>query len=309
MKYKSKACCFIPRDAGFFSVFNFLIGSIEQQLHAYPLFNKKIFEHYNHQPPKHFCYWGSNNNSWFDYFGPISYYDDDDTHISKKIYELPIINGSHIASEEFTHPAAIKKLFLDYDRFNSWRHRIHEIYQQYIHLNQNITTIADNIFYNIGDTPTIGIHYRHPSHSIESGCLYLKDYFQKIDSLLIKHPDAKIFIASDTMFGILAFKEKYPDQIFYIDTVDRLDLDNILQWAFALIKHNNIDVVGFINNKGYELQHQQSENSTIDPSKLTTDLLTETICLSKCDYLVHGLSNIALAISYINPKLKFCTLL
>ena len=230
-------------------------------------------------------------------------------HRSQQLYALPIINGSDLANKEFTHPNHTKNLLANNkNEFNKWRLEVNNIYKQYIHIKSSIVNKADNIFHNI-NSPIIGIHYRHPSHTIESGPIYLKNYFDQIDRILVKNPDAKIFVASDTMFGILAFKHRYKDKVIYIESVDRLDLDNILEWAFALIRCNKVDDVGFIDQKGYELQHRQSEEATINAYKLTEDLLLETLCLSKCNYLIHGVSNIALAISYINPNISMITLI
>ena len=185
------------------------------------------------------------------------------------------------------------------------------IYEKYIVPKKDIIDETNTIINKIknNNIPIIGVHYRHPSHSVESGDIYLQQYFNVIDSLLENMPNAKIFLASDTEFGILAFKQKYGNIVNYIENIERLDLDNILAWAFAMKKHRKIDDVGFINNKGYELQHTKSNDISQNNYKMTRDLLLEIFCLSKCDYLIHTISNIALTISYINPSIKFKTLI
>ena len=62
--------------------------------------------------------------------------------------------------------------------------------------------------------------------------VYLNDYFKKLDNILIDD-DYKIFLATDTDFGLLAFKSRYGDKIIYTKNIDRLPLDNILEWAYA----------------------------------------------------------------------------
>lgn len=301
---------FVPRDAGFFSVFNFLIGSIHNNVKSYPLFDKSVFEKCHGPKTQHFCYWGYEKNSWFDYFEPVQYENNDTTHTSDSIYTLPIINGSNIASKEFTHPQNVKNLVLNTVKFSNWRKDVNKTYSKYIKFKQNIIDDCITFFnsHNIKD-PIIGVHYRHPSHSVESGCIYLQQYFDEIDKLICIHPHSKIFIASDTEFGILAFQQKYKDKIIYMTDIERLNLDNILAWAYALTKSQKINEVGFIDNKGYELQHIQSANREVSNNyKMTKDLLSEVLCLSKCDYLIHTISNVALAVSYMNPSSKFITL-
>lgn len=305
----SNPTIFIPRDAGFFSVFNFLVGSITTGNRTYPYFNKdKFLEHRNTN--QHFCYWTKNDNSWFDFFEPITYYHDDNTHITKKFLQYQISCGDE-APQEFKSPSEIKKLLQNNpNEFKEWRKRINIIYKEYIQFKPEILEKIDRIFNNLFDNSayTIGIHYRHPSHSVESGPIFLKEYFDQIDKIIQTKPDAEIFLASDTEFGILAFKQKYGNRIKYIETIQRLPLDNILAWAFALASNNKPDSIGFIDGKGYELQHIVSENNNNDNYKLTFDLLSEILCLAKCDILINSTSNISLAISYINPTIEMITL-
>lgn len=304
----SQPTMFIPRDAGFFSVFNFLVGAIAGGNKTYPYFNKSKFLEYR-DSNQHFCYWTKNDNSWFDFFDPIKYDDNDETHKNKNFLNYNISHGDE-ASPEFKSPSEINKLLKnDIDSFNSWRKNINTIYNEYIKFNektiQSVNQIYNSMFKN--NEYIIGIHYRHPSHFAESGPIFLRQYFEQIDKILQQKPDAQIFLASDTEFGILAFKQRYQDKVKFIDSVKRLPLDNILEWAFAL-SSNKPDEIAFINGKGYELQHIASESNNTDNFDLTFDLLKEVLCLSKCHILINSISNISLAISYINPEIKMITL-
>jgi hypothetical protein len=301
---------FIPRDAGFFSVFNFYVGSLTRGSRIYPLFNKEAFMKL-HKQNAHFSYWTDKFNCWFDYFEPVSFYDNDNTHSSidsiTKIRGLEITVGE-IAPKEFTHPASSEALLNDRENFSKWRHYVHGIYSRYIKFDQAIMNDANSFWTeNIGTNKAIGVHYRHPSHSCESGNIYLKQYFEEIDNILQKEPESNIFLASDNMLGILAFKDRYGDKIKYIQDIDRLDMDNLLSWAYELAKGKKADVVGMINGKGFELQHIAAANNT-GSKKMTTDLFKEVICLSKCNHLIHTVSNIPLAISYMNPNLQMITI-
>lgn len=296
---------FIPRDAGFFSVFNFYIGCLSSGMITYPFFNKQALLEMNHCN-KHFCYWTKNENCWFDYLEPIQFYQNDTTHTENAYKTFPRHNGE-IAPKEFRIPSETQALIKDEKRFKAWRHRVNDVYQKYIKFNK---TINDNIDYfwnkNIKtNTNIIGIHYRHPSHFVESGKIYLEQYFDKIDKILLDHPNSQLFLATDSNFGIYAFQEKYNNKILYIPDLDRLSMAEFLHWCFGLIE-GKADHVGFINGKGYELQHQRINNP--DNKKLTTDLLTEILGLSKCNYLVHTTSNVSLAVSYMNPTMELISL-
>lgn len=297
---------FVPRDAGFFSVFNFYIGTLTQDLKSYPLWNKEELLK-KHTENKHFAYWTDNSNCWFDYFEPVKFTPDDDNHISDNYLTFARYSGEH-APDEFKIPAITKKLLTgDPENFKIWREKTHFYFQQFIKFKKEILQETDKIWHdNFKDVANvIGVHYRHPSHFIESGKVYLEDYFDRIDKILINHPKSKIFLASDSQFGIYSFVERYKDKIVYIEDIDRLTMSEFLHWVFGLAD-GPADIVGFINGKGYELHHKRV--GIADNKKMTIDLLKEVICLSKCNQLINSVSNIPLAISYINPKIEIITI-
>lgn len=300
---------FIPRDAGFFSVFNFLIGTMSRGCRVYPYFNKNIFlKHRNEN--KHFCYWTDDENSWLSFFEPVSYYSEDNEHIDKTFLKYKISCGEE-APEEFKTPRVFGELLKNSpkDFLQNWRNNIHGVFKQYINFKQDIVDEAnkcfDNMFCNHQDF-IIGVHYRHPSHNVECGEVYLQDYFNQIDQLLIEHPKAQIFLCTDTEFGVMSFKHRYQHRLRFIETIDRLPVDNILQWAYALNKYGKADCVGLVNNQGYQL-HNCSLNNT-NNINLTKNLLIEVLCLSKCNILINTTSNISLALSYINPDIPIITI-
>jgi len=301
----NKKYCFVPRDAGFFSVFNFLIGGLTQDLILYPLFNKQeLLSRYYHN--QHFCYWTNNFNSWFDYFEPIKYFPEDTTHFTEEYLKLPRYCGEK-GPDEFRIPKITKELLTgNKEKFNLWRYNVHSYFKSFISFKPWIIDAVNQIWSNNFDSQNIiGIHYRHPSHFVESGKIYLEDYFEKIDLIVQDKPDSKFFLASDSKFGIYAFTEKYGDRVVYVNDIDRLTMSEFLHWSFSL-SEGRADKVGFINGKGYELHHKRVNNE--DNTKMTIDLLIEVLCLSKCHQLINTTSNIPLAISYINPNIEIITL-
>lgn len=295
---------FIPRDAGFFSVFNFYVGTLYKGVRSYPYFNKQVFLNINNGNNQHFCYWTDSENCWFDYFQPVKFNDDDVIHLTNEYKTFPIDVGFN-APEEFRIPEKTKNLILSPD-FIEWRKRIHEVYSKYVKFHPNILHIVDTFWsYNINDSSNvIGIHYRHPSHFVESGKIYLDSYFNQVDQILSSNPESKIFLASDSSFGVYAFLERYGNKVCYFPEIDRITMSEFLEWAFSL-SEGKPDHVGFVNGKGYELHHKRIGKNN---HQMTYDLLCEVLCLSKCSQLIHTTSNIALALSYINPHLKLISI-
>ena len=174
---------FIPRDAGFFSVFNFLIGTLARNIKIYPYFNQSAFLKFNGGKNQHFCYWTDSEDCWLDYFEPIKFSETDDAYRTGLYKTFPVDMGFN-ASEEFRVPTNTQSLFRS-QSFINWRTSIHEIYSKYITFNKNILDTANNFWQqNTSTSNVIGVHYRHPSHFIESGKIYLHSYFQQIDAIL-----------------------------------------------------------------------------------------------------------------------------
>lgn len=296
--------CFIPRDAGFFSVFNFYIGMLTLCGRIYPYWTLNKFIEVNGKP-KHFCYLentDNNYNTWFEYFEPVKFYINDQSHL----YDcsgFKISQGIE-APDEFRIPNKTRELFSDDLYFKNWRNNIHTIYKKYIKLSKKLDIHIKNTIRKIfkENYKTIAVHYRHPSHCCEQGNILLEHYFSKIDKILLNHPNVNIFLATDTDFGVMAFKQKYGNKLIYNKNTIRTSLDNILEWAYNR-GISRTDGVGFINGKGFELQHSMC-NENISNINLGYDVITDVYCLAYCDWFIYTISNLSLAVSYINPKVN-----
>ena len=302
-----KANVFIPRDAGFFSVFNFYIAHLLSGAKTYPYYNKQLFLQFNQQNNQHFAYWTDSDNCWLDYFEPVSFFVGDVTHIENRFGGMPISLNSQLPPS-FTHPAAISSLLKDKLLWNVWREKTHQIYKRYIKFHPDIIHKA-SVFMttNFTEQNIIGVHYRHPNKSCESGKIYLNQYFEKIDNLIIHNPGAQIFLATDSDFAILAFTDRYKDRLKYVPDISRSTLDDMLDWGYSLMSSKNVDNIGMIDGRGVEL-HQSLIQNNGDTKKHGIDLLMEVNCMLQCRWLVHAVSNVSLAISYMNPNIDMITL-
>lgn len=292
---------FIPRDAGFFSVLNYLIGSIKTGSRIYPYYNKqKILE--KNKSLDHFCYLDDNvENSWFCYFEPIEYYAEDKTHNSDAILIYNNIQGE-IAANEFKIPNETYKLYNN-PEFKLWRIEMNKYYNKFIKPKKNILDKVD-LQVSQFKTDMIAVLYRHPAHMCESVKIILfEDYFRKIDEILYTTPDAHIYLTTDTDLAIGAFILKYGDKLLYDKSSGRSSIDNIIKWAVARNQTAKINAIGFVNNIGYEY-HNECIKNNIDQIKHAEDIITNTLIMSRCKWFLYPESNISLAISYINPKIE-----
>ena len=187
-------------------------------------------------------------------------------------------------------------------KFNKWRREVNFTFKKYIFLKKEIQNKVDNVFNNINNK-IISVHCRHPSAFCESGLVLLKDYYKEIDKIFKEFPDSKIFLATDSDFIISSFEFNYgKEKIIYNKDILRTDIDNIIEWAFSLNK-KNMDNIGFIDGKGYQIQHISSASKI--PIDLGLDIILDIFCLARGNYFIGAQSNITLAVSYINPDLEF----
>lgn len=301
----------IPRDCGFFSAFNFLVGEIVKEEHyIYPFWNYKVFSIVHNNKKDHFCYMDASiENNWFNYFEPIQY----------NIDTLPIshekININNItkykatiglnASEEFRIPRVVGELMSDTIKFNHWRKQTSEKFHKYIKLNKRLQLKLQTICKSFDGHKVIGVHYRNPSHCAEQGKVYIKQYFDKIDAILRKDPECYIYLATDTDLGVAAFNIKYKDKLIINNDAIKTTIDDFIDWAYAR-GEGSTNFVGFINGKGYDSHAKIAANNKCQKTntKMGDDVIIDCFALAKCDYLVHSQSNITLAVSYINPDLR-----
>lgn len=286
------AYLFIPRDAGFFSVFNFLIGCLHDNIKVYPYYNTCLFLQHN-TTNQHFCYFDNRKyNSWFSYFAPLS-----SEHEEDDILGLPVTQGE-LAPSEFRFPEKTRALYKS-ERFKEWREKVHVTYLRYI---KPVPVIEDRVRILMKDVGhnAVGVLYRHPAHNCElDRPVLLEDYFKNIDKL---DSNAKIFLVTDNDFGLCAFQQRYGERLVYDKQTGRTSHDNIIKWALAR-GSGMIDSLGFVNNVGYEYHNECCQNK-IDQVEHGIMIISNTICLSMCKWFLYQESNISLAVSYMNPEVE-----
>src|SRR5262249_34297044 len=161
------------------SNFNFLIGEMYAGRIVYPLFAPDEIAGWE-GPPRQFAYAASNcENSWFSFFKPLSYYDGDSTHADTKLVKSLPATWGEFATPEFRFTAQVMRLFTR-DDFSDWRHAVHRTVQSRIAVVDDIREAIDSMLGRMGGRK-IGVHVRHPSHFVEQGRVFFRDYFAAVD--------------------------------------------------------------------------------------------------------------------------------
>jgi len=106
-----------------------------------------------------------------------------------------------------------------------------------------------------------------------------KRYFKHVDAYLLKHPEAKIFICSDSLLVIRKVMLRYGEKV--------------ITYQATRSEFGEMHVAGQPENSG----------STFPKYKLGEDVIIETYMLSKTNYFIHGNSNVVNFVLCKNPHL------
>jgi hypothetical protein len=293
---------FIPHDGGFFSNFNFLVGEMYLGRIVYPLFSYEEATRYN-ASLKHFAYFDRDcENAWFEFFQPIAYSPDDDTHRqTERIADLPDTWG-HLAAPEFRVPAATMRLYARED-FADWRVAVHDAVADKIRVADDIRETIDRML-ALMPGRRIGVHVRHPSHMVEQGNIFFASYFEAIDAIRERQPLSSVFLATDNDLAIAAFRVRYGEALFCYPGFIRQSIDEVLEWAYT-ISHarTQVDDMGFVGGVGFQTHYKlAAAGGGSDGLRSGKEAVADVFTLAACDDFVCTASNFTLACAFLNPR-------
>lgn len=291
---------FVPRDGGLFSNLNFLVGDIYFGRKCYPVFSADEFRRRS-LTPKHFPYFDEAvDNSWFSFFEPIRYSPGDRRHRDTgAVSALQESNGEY-AQPEFRVPGATMALYARGD-FPDWRKSVHDVIAPKI---VPAKALQRKIAEMLARMPgrRIGVHIRHPSHSVEQGAVFFSSYYEKIDALLRRHRRASIFLATDNDLAVAALKQRYGNKLFYYPDFIRSTIDEIFAWIYAL-ERSRSDEMGFIDGVGFQTHYKlAAAGGGEDGIRAGKEAVLDVFTLAACDDFVCTASNFTLTCAYMNPK-------
>jgi len=167
------------------------------------------------------------------------------------------------------------------DQKQKYRNLFHSIINDRIRIKKYIMEKADQ-FYNrqLRGEKCLGVHYRGGEDALKyiSANPYnikypLSGYFEKVDNLL-SNGFTKIFLATDDPKALEEFNRRYGNKVVSYST------------------HQNDVVRG--------IRHITAQDRRI----LGEEVLIDCLLLSRCDYLLHGASNIPVTAKFISPTLQ-----
>ena len=207
---------FVPPDLNICGTLNLFIKCLTSGARIYPFFNTSIIHEKNKANQSNFIYHNEDiENSWMQFFEPLQFYDNDDTHTNSK----DLLSFSHTQGEDIHMDVPL----IQY----------HFLFNKFVRFNDSI--ISRIIMFS-PEEKIIGVIYNHPK--IQNEYLLFKEYFDEINKIILGH---KIFLYTDTELAIAAFSSEYKDQLIYDPQFQRLNLDHTILWGSQLKPIRNLD--------------------------------------------------------------------
>lgn len=304
-------------DGGFYSIFNsffsHLVWDLRDERCHRTLPDWDVARFVNNQrgiPPTSFCYGQrSDGNIWTKLFKPLFGLSADDMNDETVLYDRAAVHDfRHNESREplLTYIHAYEL----YQRpwFNDLRRQYHRVYRDHIaledSLERDVTQFYDR---HMHGRIMLGAHVRHPSHTVEQPSaviahadLYIARLKAQAAERGLRLGEWGVFLASDQERVVERFKSEFGDQLVVWENARRTT--NAEDSRFD--KLSDIDK----NKDGSQLQHivaQSQQNWSIDMAR---EVIRDAHLMARCHSLLHVVSNVSTAVSYINPecRLEFC---
>lgn len=166
------------------------------------------------------------------------------------------------------------------DHFLDNREYYNRTILKHLRIKEHIIESVD-IFYNNNmkhNKNTLGVQIRGTDTAAIS--VPINTYIQEIHSYLKEHQVTKIYVASDTYEALEKVKECFPELVIFYDCIRQTNFNG-----------------GKLHGESWKRPGFKS------PKDVGEEALIETLLLSKCDYIIHTKSSVAIAALLFNPQI------
>jgi len=160
------------------------------------------------------------------------------------------------------------------------RHGAHDLITRHLRLKPDVRRVTEAFMHEQFTGPVIGLHLRGPGR-MDGGAAALRRaqvldggvpygvYFDAVDRALKNRPEAQVLICSDSSQVIDRVRDSYGDRVITYTAT---------RSAFGEMHVAN---------------HPANAGQSFSPYVLGLDVLVEAYLLARCDFFVHGNSNVA----------------
>ena len=312
IRYKFQKIVVPVHDGGFFSVFNTFLSHFvwnygrPDVAAVIPDWRVSILKSYRKvDTPTSFCYGTeSDGNLFTKIFLPIP-----DMPVSMSDYQnADFLQTNVIYFDDFNQKSEplltyvnARELYRMPD-FPEWRRRYGRFYKKYFRVNDSIQTKIDEVVLeDFGSEYVIGVHIKHPSHAIEQPGGFMpgvSEFLRKIiDVIQAKELISfKIFLATDQDAVVTTLTSVFGDRVISRSGVVRTSIEDDTRYR-SLERSAQM-------REGHQIQNLLASNPNSWSTKLAEEVLVDAHLLARCNVFIHVTSNIATAVSYINPDIE-----
>ncbi len=303
----------VGHDGGFFSLFNIYLSHLvwgqgaRGVQYVLPDWNVESIRRF-HKLKKFqsFCYGGyKDKNVWARLFespyADVSTADLDDPEALYAGSRGPEHSWNAQNEPNLTYIHA-GKLYRSPD-FPEWRKWYHAYYSHYIRVKPHIARRVDELERELfGNAYVISAHIRHPSHAIEQP----NGRIAEIDQYLFamekeverqrRRQRVRIFVATDQEKVIKQTRRHFGSLVAFVSDVARVNEadDTKYERASEAEKHK----------EGFQVQHLAAADEKKWSVKMAEEVIVDALLLSRSHVMFHTVSNVATAVSFMNPKLR-----
>lgn len=208
------------------------------------------------------------SNPWEYYFSPVS-------HLKYEAGD-PI----HSFGSDPDNNWILSSFFQNRDYFyQTHRQDVKKIIDKYIHIHPHILQAVEKFYQkHMAGKINIGIHLRGTDRNLKT--------------IPNKMVETHLFQAKE-------IGKKYKKVQYFIAT----DEQSLLDFAKSKLKKKTIYCDSYRSTNGQPIHVLENQECT-QKAKLGEEVLIEALLLAKCDYLIHSLSSVPLAVLFFNPYLK-----
>lgn len=304
-------------DAGFFSVFNGFMSHLTWELQeercqgVVPDWDvSRLLSRIAPTRPTSFCYGTpADGNVWCHLFEPLyglSVTDMNDTQLLDRKCSEPEAPWNEHRESLLTYIRA-------YDLYRSpsfrkFRRQYHSALREHVRLLPHFAEEIESSTASFESKFMIAAHVKHPSHGIEQpgGALAATTtYLDRIEAEIarqagLQSSDWGVFLATDQDSVVLEFEKRFGEHLHVFRDVRRSSLAD--DAAFRKLSASERA------QPGYQVQHLVAQSPQDWSVRMAWEVIRDALAMARCNAMLHVVSNVATAVSYLNPDLQmiFC---
>jgi len=307
--YKTVVPC---RDAGFFSVFNTFFSHLVWDAHdprcvgIFPDWRvERLLRQLGSKMPVSFCYGTQEDgNLWLSFFEPLFGATREEMNSSDFLEQnaQPPREECNERREPLLTYKNADALYRE-SWFPQFRYLYHRYFDRHVRLLPHLQNEVDRFCAPFEGRLMLAAHVKHPSHVIEQAgntIAGVPDYIASIAAILRQRgisesaDDWGLFLATDRDAVVDEFIERFGGHVFVHRDVRRTTRQDDARFAALTPEQQRLE--------GHMIQHLVAADTSKWSTRMAWEVIRDAYAMARCDMLLHVVSNISTAVSYMNPR-------